>query len=436
MLYKQRCGTEVTADIAGEFAHPVCHDTKALIYGTNSYIDVSGGWHDAGDYGRYVVAGATTVADLLLAYEDFPELWAADDLGIPESGNGIPDILDEAAYELNWMLKMQDPSTGGVYHKVTCREFPEFVMPQEETEELVVSPISNTATGDFAAVMAKASVIYADIDPAFAKTALAASKKAYTYLEEHKSATGFKNPEEISTGEYPDGQFKDEMYWAAVELYGITGEEKYKTYIEDILDLYVLHGFGWDSMGSYGNIAYLKLDPDKQNPELAEKIRTEVKNNAQEFLNNSKTDGYMVDLGKNYCWGSNLSVCAYARQMLMAAKDANDNDKKAYAQAVYDQVSYILGQNATGYCFLTGYGSLSAVNPHHRPSVAIGKPMPGMVIGGPDGNLEDSYIKSVMADTPPAKCYADTTQSFSTNEITIYWNSPFVYVLSAVMSEN
>ena len=436
MLYKQRCGTEVTADIAGEFAHPVCHDTKALIYGTNSYIDVSGGWHDAGDYGRYVVAGATTVADLLLAYEDYPELWAADDLGIPESGNGIPDILDEAAYELNWMLKMQDPSTGGVYHKVTCREFPEFVMPQEETEELVVSPISNTATGDFAAVMAKASVIYADFDPAFAKTALAASKKAYSYLEEHKSATGFKNPEEITTGEYPDGQFKDEMYWAAVELYTITGEEKYKTYIEDILDLYVLHGFGWDSMGSYGNIAYLKLDADKQNPELAEKIRSEVKNNAQEFLNNSKTDGYMVDLGKNYCWGSNLSVCAYARQMLMAANDASDSDKKAYSQAVYDQVSYILGQNATGYCFLTGYGSLSAVNPHHRPSVAMGKPMPGMVIGGPDGNLEDSYIKSVMADTPPAKCYADTTQSFSTNEVTIYWNSPFIYLLSSVMSDN
>ena len=435
MLYKQRCGTEVTSDIAGDFAHPVCHDSKALIYGTNSYIDVSGGWHDAGDYGRYVVAGATTVADLLLTYEDFPELWAGDDLGIPESGNGIPDILDEAAYELNWMLKMQDPSTGGVYHKVTCREFPEFVMPQEETDELVVSPISNTATGDFAAVMAMASKIYADFDPAFAKKALSCSKKAYAYLEEHKSATGFKNPEEITTGEYPDGQFKDEMYWAAVELYGITGEEKYKNYIEDLLDLYVLHGFGWDSMGSYGNIAYLKLDPDKQNPELVEKIKTEVTNNAQEFLNNSKTDGYMVDLGKNYCWGSNLSVCAYARQMMMAAQFANDNDKKAYSQAIYDQLSYILGQNATGYCFLTGYGSLSAVNPHHRPSVACKKPMPGMVIGGPDGNKEDSYIKSVMADVPPAKSYADTAQSYSTNEVTIYWNSPFVYLLSDIMSQ-
>ena len=436
MLYKQRCGTEVSADIAGEFAHPVCHDSKALIYGTNSYIDVSGGWHDAGDYGRYVVAGATTVADLLLAYEDYPELWEADDLGIPESGNGIPDILDEAAYELKWMLKMQDPSTGGVYHKVTCREFPGFVMPQEETEELVVCPISNTATGDFAAVMAKASSVYADIDPAFAKTALAAAKKAYAYLEDHKSAVSFKNPEEISTGEYPDGQFKDEMYWASVELYKVTGDEAYIKYAEDLLDMYVLHGFGWDSMGSYGNIAYLTMDPEKQNAALVEKIKTEIEVNAKEYLNNSKTDGYMSDLGSNYCWGSNLSVCGYARQMLIAAKYASDDLKKEYEQAVYDQLSYILGQNATGYCFLTGYGSLSAQNPHHRPSIATGKPMSGMVIGGPDGNMEDSFIKSVMAGTPPAKCYADNAQSYSTNEITIYWNSPFVYLLSDIMSKH
>ncbi len=435
MLYKQRCGTEVEASVAGDFAHPVCHDSKALIYGTDTYIDVTGGWHDAGDYGRYVVAGATTVADLLLAYEDFPEIWDADDLGIPESGNGIPDILDEARYELDWMLKMQDRKSGGVYHKVTCREFPEFVMPQDEVEELVVSPISNTATGDFAAVMARASTVFADLDPAFAKTALAAAKKAYAYLEEHKSAPSFKNPEEITTGEYPDGQYKDEMFWAAVELYRITKGENYKQYLEDLLDLYVLHGFGWDSMGSYGNMAYLTMDPELQNPELVKKIEEEVAKKAQEYLNNAQTDGYMVDLGNNYCWGSNLSVCAYARQMLLAARSADADLKAAYEQAAYDQLSYILGQNATGYCFVTGYGSLSAQNPHHRPSVAKGKAMSGMVIGGPDGNKEDSYIKSVLADMPPAKCYADNTQSYSTNEVTIYWNSPFLYHLSAVLSK-
>ena len=430
MLYKQRGGSELPAEYAGDFAHPVCHDTEALIYGTDQYKDVSGGWHDAGDYGRYVVAGATAVADLFLTYEDFPKLWDRDDLGIPESGNGIPDILDEARYELDWMMKMQDEASGGVYHKVTCREFPEFVMPQEETEELVISAISNTATGDFAAVMTKASVLYADIDPDFAKNALKAAKKAYVYLEEHKSSPSFKNPEEITTGEYPDGQYKDEMFWAAVELYQVTGEEKYKAYFEDLLDSYVLHGFGWQGVGGYGNVAYLRMDPDLQDETYLNKIREDIGSKAETYLENSKTDGYMVDLGDNYCWGSNLSVCAYAREMMLAAANPGA-DAAAFEQAAYDQLSYLLGQNATGYCFVTGYGSLSPQNTHHRPSTAPQKTMKGMIVGGPDGNGEDSYVKSVLADVPPAKCYADNAQSYSTNEVTIYWNSPFIYLLSA-----
>ena len=431
MLYMHRCGIEIPESDAGAFAHPVCHDTKAVLYGTNETKDVSGGWHDAGDYGRYVVSGVQTIEDLFLTYEDYPDLWVSDNLGIPESGNGIPDILDEARYELDWLFKMQDEKSGGVHHKVTCKEFPEFVMPQEETEELILCDISNTATGDFAAIMAKASTVYADIDPEMAKKALKCAEKAYTYLEEHKSSPSFKNPEDILTGEYPDGQFKDEMYWAAIELYKVTGDDRYKAYFEDILDQYVLHGFGWSSVGSFGNIAYLTMDPKMQDEKYVTVITDAICAKAEEYLNNSKTDGYMVALGDNYCWGSNLSVCSYARQMMLAKDLKNVSD---YDNAIYDQLSYILGQNALSYCFVTGYGTLSPVNTHHRPSIAVGEEMPGMVAGGPDGNLEDSFIKTTMADTPPAKCYADNAQSFSSNEVTIYWNSPFVYLLSSIMN--
>lgn len=432
MLYMHRCGMEIPESDAGAFAHPVCHDSVATIYGTDQTKDVSGGWHDAGDYGRYVVSGVQTIEDLFLAYEDYPEFWARDDMGIPESGNGIPDILDEAKYELDWLLKMQDESTGGVYHKVTCREFPQFVMPEEETDELILCNISNTATGDFAAIMAKASTVYSEIDPEFAKKAIKQAEKAYAYLEDHKSSPSFKNPEDILTGEYPDGQFKDEMYWASIELYKVTGNEKYKAYFEDILNQYVLHGFGWSGMGSFGNIAYLTMDPEKQNAELAAKITDSICEKADEYLSNSKTDGYMVALGDNYCWGSNLSVCSYARQMMLARKLKNTN---AYDEAILEQLYYILGQNAVSYCFVTGFGTLSPLNTHHRPSIAVGTEMPGMVAGGPDGNLEDSFIKTTMADTPPAKCYADNAQSFSSNEVTIYWNSPFVYLLTDIMSK-
>ncbi|MBQ7581218.1 MAG: glycoside hydrolase family 9 protein, partial [Lachnospiraceae bacterium] len=189
-------------------------------------------------------------------------------------------------------------------------------------------------------------------------------------------------------------------------------------------------GFGWQGVGGYGNVAYLRMDEAMQDPAYLKKIRDDIGVKAETYLNNAQTDGYMVALGDNYCWGSNLSVCAYAREMMLAAQNPGA-DVAAYGQAVYDQLSYLLGQNATGYCFVTGYGSLSPQNTHHRPSTATGKTVPGMIVGGPDGNGEDSYVKSVLADMPPAKCYADNQQSYSTNEVTIYWNSPFIYLLSA-----
>lgn len=147
------------------------------VYGTtDEYIDVSGGWHDAGDYGRYTVPAAKTVADMLYAYQANPALFG-DDVGIPESGNGVPDILDEAKYALTWMLKMQDPETGGVHHKVTCENFPGYVMPEQETGELIVTPVSTTATGDFCGAMALASEFFGESDPNFAATCLDAAKR-------------------------------------------------------------------------------------------------------------------------------------------------------------------------------------------------------------------------------------------------------------------
>ena len=106
-MYYQRCGCALDEKHAGVFQHKICHTGKATLIDDKSVVmDVSGGWHDAGDYGRYIVPAAVTVGHLLYAYELFPKAFG-DELNIPESGNGIPDILNECRYELEWMMKMQ-----------------------------------------------------------------------------------------------------------------------------------------------------------------------------------------------------------------------------------------------------------------------------------------------------------------------------------------
>ncbi len=433
-FYRQRCGCAVEGDVAGKWAHPECHTAEANIYDTKDYKEVNGGWHDAGDYGRYIVAGATSVADMFMAYEDFTNLWKSDDLGIPESGNGIPDILDEARYELDWMLKMQDEATGGVYHKVSCGDFPGYVMPDGETKKLIIAPISPTATGDFAAVMAMASRIYAPYDSEFAKTALEVAVKAWDYLEANPNMEGFKNPPGIYTGEYGDGDSGDERYWAAVELLKVTGEQKYKDFAENSIRSRVPVGMGWDAMGTYANAAYLSLPEDLHDAELKGKIVETLKNVAGEYLNNVRTDGYMCDLGTNYCWGSNLSVCTYARLMLLTEKYAPEME--GLSTAAYDQLSYLLGQNAVSYSFVSGFGTKCTSNSHHRPSICKSSEMPGMVAGGPNGGCEDGIAGKALKGQPPAKCYIDDSGSYSTNEVAIYWNSPVLYLVSAIINQH
>lgn len=426
MLYNQRCGTKLEASVSGDFAHDACHTQEATVYGDTSgkTYDVSGGWHDAGDYGRYVVPGAKTVEDLFLAYEDFD--YTADDIGIPESGNGVPDLLDEARYELEWMLKMQDEATGGVYHKVTGLTFPGMVLATEETEDMVLAPISYAATADFVAVMAKASVNYAQYDQAFADTCLAAAKKGYDFMKANPDMGGFKNPDEILTGEYPDVGLTDETFWAAAELYLATLEDGYLADTKEAIDTKYNTGLGWAGIGGYALYDLAK----------AEGVDSGLQSNAKEKflavahkkLSSCQTSHIFIGI-ETYPWGSNMVVAGDGMYLLMASKLEDD---PAYLEYAQKQRDYIFGFNGTGYCYVTGYGDLSPQDTHHRPSQALGKTMPGMLVGGADENLEDPYASAVLYGKPGALAYVDNSQSFSCNEITIYWNSPLIYLMTGL----
>lgn len=428
MLYLQRCGTDLDKKYAGDFAHEACHTEMATIYGDTKQIDVSGGWHDAGDYGRYASAAAKALADIMLAYEINPEAFT-DDAGIPESGNGIPDILDEARYELDWLLKMQN-SEGGVYHKVTGLNFDGIVMPQDCTEKLYVLPASKTATADFAGVMYLASRVYADVDKSFSDNCIKVAGKALEYYEKHIGERNFKNPSDVLTGEYADGNSSDEYLWALCEGFKTTGDskqaEKIKSFDYDKLPEDV--GLGWANMSGYAIYAYLSNEtkPDISGYDYSGVLKECV----DEFRDIALSESYGSSIKDDYPWGSNMTICNNGLLMLMAKNLLQDD---SYLDAARMQFDYVCGANTTSYCFLTGYGALSPENPHHRPSQALSKAMPGMISGGPDSNLEDPFAKTVLADLPKAHRYFDSAQTYSCNEITIYWNSPFVFLMSYYM---
>lgn len=424
-FYLQRCGEDIPKQYAGIYAHPACHTTKARIYNTEEFIDANGGWHDAGDYGRYIVPAAVTIADLFLALENAPEL-----------GNLNYDtpalLLDEIRYEIEWMLKLQDPKSGEVYHKVSCAGFCDFFMPEEEKEELVVSPASYTSTLDFAASLAMAVKFYEPVDPDFAKKLAEASVKAYDAALKME-AVGFHNPEGVVTGEYGDEGLEDELYWASAELYKAFGNEKYRKTFEDMAYTHISHGYGWEDVFSFGNIAYITTDREVDET-LKGIIKAAIDAKADSLMYLCRSNGYGVSFNeKSFIWGSNMYLIQNASHLMEAYKLTK---KQEYLNMALEHVHYIFGKNPCNVSFLTGFGKNLVKNPHHRPSAARKEAMPGMVIGGPDSGLHDPTAIKHCTGNPPAKCYVDELLSYSTNEITLYWNSAMILLLAQIEEAN
>lgn len=434
MLYYQRCGGEGISDgYAGPFAHCPCHTGKAVYFDPDDPVyggvtaDVSGGWHDAGDYGRYVTPAAKTVVDLMTAAGLFPHI-ASLEFGGPCT------LADEIRYELEWMLKMQHPVTGGVFHKVTTRTHASWdMLPEKDREQLYLSPVSAQAAGSFAAAMAHASRFYAACDPEFSRKCIGAAEKAWNWLKSNPEAEEYKDPSFFRTGAYGDTISFDERCWAAAELYSTTGIEEYHSFLNR--NHLPEPGFGWRDNGSYAMIAYLLSDKAEKSGALYNRIKEHFLGEADRIVRISKTDGYGIGL-EHYPWGSNMDAANNAMTLLLAYMLEPCPD---YRKTAMDHFHYLMGRNANGISYVTGYGEHAARNPHHRPSMVLGSAVPGMLTGGPFEKIihleRDPASVLFGRDTPPAKCYADLAASFSSNEICIYWNSPLAFVLAFLYKE-
>ena len=428
-FYYLRCGCGLDERHAGVWHHGKCHTAPAKLWGNkNVTLDVTGGWHDAGDYGRYVTAGACAVTHLLYAFRLFPEAFEKQKLNIPESG--CPDILSEVRYELEWLLKMQDDE-GGANHKATTAMHAPFVMPEEDTADMFVFPVSSMATADLAAVCALASGVYAAYDKAFAEKLRGAAEKAAEWLDAHPEFVGFSNPEGCNTGSYCERDDLSNRFWAYSELYALTGDLKYHDRMVSALDNdFPLTALGYGEVGGFGSLAYL-LCKQGRDVHLVYKLKSLFRQRAEELKKKADKCGYGVAMeSEDYYWGSNMGLMTKA--MIFAIDDVLSGDSYCREYAAR-HLNYLLGANALGISYVTGVGEFRCNYPHLRPAFAdrIEECIPGMVAGGPNRHLSDPFARKLIPEgTPPMKCYADDTASYSLNEITIYWNSPAVFVLA------
>jgi len=437
-FFYQRCGVFLSPISAGLWWHPACHtSTDAMFHATAESTGVaqaSGGWHDAGDYGKYVVNAGITVGTLLMAYEWFPSRFSTDNLQIPESGNGVPDILDEARHELAWLFTMQ-AAGGGVFFKITKPQFEAFVMPDKDPGQRYIYRLSSTATGDFAAMMARAARVYRPFDSTFSAKCLGAAVRAWQYLQASPSIVptgGFKNPAGTATGEYGDGDDSDERLWAAVELYLANGDNAAHTYfINNYSSKGIITGaMWWGNVRTLAECAYLRGSRPDINPTVQENIRQSLLAYGQGVITLRDNSGFRTAIRtSDYGWGSNSQVLNNAI-LLILGKGAGGNQE--FEEAALEQLHYILGVNVHGQSFVTGIGARSTLRPHHRPSGSdgIAAPVPGLLSGGPDRNITDDPVLAAKftAATPPALCYVDDQGSYASNEIAVNWNAPLVFV--------
>lgn len=442
-FYLQRCGMEVKD--SGGYGHSPCHLKSAIFHPSlleKGEIDVSGGWHDAGDYGKYVVNSGISTATLLYAYERYPQKLKNFKFDINESEKKLPDILEEAKWNIDWMLKMQRKD-GAVYHKVTTERFPEMQKKAEDDKETqYIYEISTTATGNLAAVAAIASRVYDEFNTEFSKKCLESAEKAWRFLYFHQEQIpkgGFKNPSGTNTGQYSDGFDKDERFWAATELFITTGKDEYKEYILRNYNLWatVISGPAyWWEVHVLAFVSYLystRMDKDEL---LVKKIRNDLEKQADLLLDRINKNGYKYILEeKDYIWGSNSVALNYAINLLNASELLNNNRITDYRQGALEVLHYLFGRNPFSKSYVTGVGENYVKNIHHRPSVSdnIDEPYPGLLAGGPNMKKNDPVLKELSFDTPPAKCFVDDTGSYASNEIAINWNAPLAYVLISLM---
>ena len=441
-FYFQRSSTALEEEYAGEYARAAGHLDTAVRYhastghetSTDSTFNGSKGWYDAGDYGKYIVNSGITTYTLLQLYQQNKAYFDTLKLNIPESKNEVPDILDEIRWNLDWMMSMQDKD-GGVFHKLTTKQFAGMVMPEKATAVRFAIGKGVEASWNFAAVMALAADIYSPYDSVFADTCAKASVKARWWAYTHPTAI-YEQPKDIGTGTYTDALVWTLKLWTNAELYRITGD---KVFTDSLHSLKITRKKA--SLQSWSHSLMLEAFTIATNPEVFEaadvdSAKAMIFTLADSYVESLDKNGFGVAMTNNdFYWGSN-SIAANKGMVLIHAYILTKEEK--YFNAAIGLADYLLGRNPLDKSYLTGFGVNPVMNPHHRISQADGieAPVPGMLSGGPNASANDAGTckQDYAKGKPVAEAYYDNACSFASNEVAINWNAPFAYLVGSIQA--
>lgn len=441
--YFNRASTAIETEYGGIHSRNAGHlddivkihySAESTSFPTGTIISSSKGWYDAGDYNKYIVNSGISTYTLLSAFEHYKSYYQTLNTNIPESNNNLPDILDEIKWNLDWMLTMQNPNDGSVYHKLTGLNFSGEVLPENYALDRYVVGKSTAAALNFAAVMAKASKVfseYTNLFPNYSSQLLTAAEAAYLWAKENPTEY-FLNPNDVTTGQYDDTNVTDEFQWAAVELFISTSNLSYKNDI----DLSSINGGAptWAYSSPLALISILYQEDFFANYFNLDETKNRLVNTAINYKNYLENNQVPTTLNNqdDYLWGSNSRAAHHMVILIRAYEITKDN---SFLRAAYKAMDYILGNNGTGYSYVTGFGIKQVLHPHHRTSRSdnITAPVPGMLAGGPNQGIQDfSEGLCQYPDTENASSYIDNWCSYASNEVAINWNAPLTYALNAL----
>ena len=475
-FYQQRSAVPILPDYVErpDLARPAGHpsdtatcfagrDQKGVQWpGCDYTLDATGGWYDAGDHGKYVVNGGVSTWTLLDLHERLaawgdPRLFADSPMIIPETGDRVDDLLDEARVEVAFLLAMQIPDgtrlaiapdagrpgkpitrfetidAGGLVHTKIADETWTSIptAPAEDRQTRFLYPPSTAATLNMVGVAAQCARIWRTVDPAFATRCLTAARRGWAAALRHPDL--LTSSDFTGSGGYGDPDVRDEFSFAAAQLYATTLEPVFLERLrKDGIFTDPGTDISWGSLKLAGALTLATLPAGLPDTDAAT-LRNRITTLADGFVAETGRSGYGIPFsGTRYPWGSNSTILN--RAIVLGVAWQIDR-KPAYRDAVVASLDYILGRNPLDRSYVTGVGVRPMQHPHHRFWAAAADarfpaPPSGVLSGGPNSGAANDA--GPMKGCAPQTCWVDDYRAFTVNEVAINWNAPLVWTAAFV----